>query len=145
MVDQPSKFSGQWGWGLYIALHSRITPPPIVPLDHSIVPPQYLTVTNLHFYFHDVFFYVGDRIKVCSKLLDTFFLISTNLDTLLNIYDRFMEHCIPKLFVHILLRLDCSACDSNDTPQEAHHASISSRQMVIQYTCYRIYVRGLRG
>lgn len=105
--------------------------------------PQYLTVTNLHFYFLDFFFmFVTESKFVVSCLL---FLISINLDTLLNIYDRFMEHCIPKLFVHILLRLDCIACHSNDTPQESRHASISSRQMVIQYTCYRIYVRGLRG
>jgi len=66
------------------------------------------------------------------------FFISTNLYTQLNIYSRFMEHCILKLFVHILLRLDCSACDSNYMPQEAPHASRSSRQMVIQYTCYRV-------
>lgn len=113
-------FSGQWGWGLYVALHTSITPPPIVPLAHSFVPSSILELQTSIFAFS--FFFEGgerDRITVCSKLLDTFVLISTNLYTLLNIYNRFMELCIPKLFVHILLRLDCSACDSNDTPQEA--------------------------
>jgi len=123
MVDQPIKFSGQWGWRLYVALHTCITPAPIMPLDHSIVPPSVLELQTSIFTFKFFFWWKGvgggDRITVCSKLLDNFVLISTNLYTLLNIYNRFMELCIPKLFVHILLRLDCSACDSNDTPQEA--------------------------
>ena len=73
MVDQPSKFSGQWGWGLYVALHSLITPP-IVPLDHSIVLPSILQLQISIFYLHDFFFMlVTERIKVCSKLLDTSF------------------------------------------------------------------------
>jgi hypothetical protein len=62
MVDQSSKFIGQWGWGLYVALHSHITPPPIVPLDHSIVPPSILQLQTFIFTF-TVFFYVGDRIQ----------------------------------------------------------------------------------
>jgi hypothetical protein len=51
------------------------------------------------------------------SFLSYFGLINTNLYMRLNVCDRVREHCIPKPFVHILLRLGSSASDNNDVPR----------------------------
>ena len=64
------------------------------------------------------------------RFLYYFGLISTNVDTSLNICDTVRRHCIPKPFVHTVLLLDFNASDMNDATQGTSHASRTNRQMV---------------
>jgi len=118
----------QWGWGLCVPFHSLRTSLK-VPLDHNKVPTQELIATNLSLLLLRSFVCCdSEKLRFVLRFLCYFGLISTNVDTPLNICDTVRRQYILKPFVHSVLMLDVSA---NDATQGTRHASRTNIQMVM--------------